>query len=312
MLPDLLRYFDLSVFHAINGWSGNPTLDRIASYEEGTYLLKGALVSAAYWGMWFVPNPQRRLMNRQTIVAALAGTIVAIIAARALANMLPFRPRPMYVPGIDYHAPTSATYDMEDWSSFPSDTACLWLALTFGLFRMSKPLGAVLMAYSVAWMCLVRIYFGIHYPSDLVAGAAIGIACVWGADRLLMARSNALGRPVMDRVLSFEQRAPHIFYSVSFLFLYEVTCIFNGVRQPLRAIAKLLKAHGSAGAESTLVVAVAAGALACAAIVGLVYLLKRRRGAIGSGQRDDFGPTVKLGHRADSGPLGTLGPKRQA
>lgn len=46
------------------------------------------------------------------------------------------------------------------------------------LFRISKPW----MAWLFPWAAMVsytRIYLGVHYPADIVAGAAVGICCGW-------------------------------------------------------------------------------------------------------------------------------------
>ena len=133
-------HLDLAVFHAVNGLCGNWLLDRIAAYEENNFFFKGAVFLTLYWWFWFAPEQDRRLRNRQIIIAAIIGAVVALALNRALAVALPFRVRPMYAAGIGYHAPSFAfAVNLEKWSAFPSDSATYWFALSCGLFRLNRP-----------------------------------------------------------------------------------------------------------------------------------------------------------------------------
>lgn len=54
----------------------------------------------------------------------------------------------------------------------------LWL-----LFKTSKPWMAWLFLYATV-VSYTRIYLGVHYPGDILAGGAIGILCGWMSFRL--------------------------------------------------------------------------------------------------------------------------------
>jgi undecaprenyl-diphosphatase len=58
--------------------------------------------------------------------------------------------------------------------SFPSAHATSALAAATALGRVSHPARAPLYGLALA-ICLTRPYLGMHYPSDVVAGAAIGL-----------------------------------------------------------------------------------------------------------------------------------------
>lgn len=227
---------DLFLLHIVNGWCGSPVLDQMALFTDRINLLKGGLTVAVFWWFWYAGDERTRFERRQIIVVAFLATFAAIFLSRAMAATLPFRLRPMYTPGIGYHAPSiHLRMDMETWSSFPSDHAAMWFALSYGVWRLSRRFGWVAYAYSVIWICLPRLYLGIHYPSDLLVGALVGLGCGWGAFRLPLRRSAKL-------CLLIERRYPQWFYPVAFLVAFEIADMFNDVRKVLHGL-RLLHAH---------------------------------------------------------------------
>jgi undecaprenyl-diphosphatase len=270
-------HLDLAVFHAVNGLCGNWLLDRIAAYEENNFFFKGAVFLTLYWWFWFAPEQDRRLRNRQIIIAAIIGAVVALALNRALAAALPFRVRPMYAAGIGYHAPSLAfAVNLEKWNSFPSDSATYWFALSCGLFRLNRPLGVAAMLYSALWMCLVRLYLGIHYPSDLLAGAVLGVVVVW-AVAWLMARQGALAKFLMSRVTIAEHDHPQLFYAVAFVISFELTVMFDDLRDLVRTAMHVLGAAGYRGVGEGDTLFLVAGAVLLLAAVGYASVLWRRR-----------------------------------
>ena len=278
--------FDIFLFHSVNAWCGNRVLDHLVNYEEQHDLLKGGIFLAVYWWFWFAPSGERWNTNRRRIIAALIGVFFALVAARALAMALPFRMRPMFAAGIGYHPPSIlVTPDMEDWSSFPSDTATVFFALAFGIFYFSRPLGLLLMGYAVVWICLPRLYLGGHYPSDLVAGALLGVTVVWVCVAILEARDGALGRRVMAPFAEAERRWPQVFYAAGFLLSFEMAVMFDDIRDLVRGTTRVLRQAGYFGVgEGEALFLIGGTLLALIAIASVAVFAWRlsRRGRIGS------------------------------
>ena len=229
---------DLWIFHAINGWSGSGALDWLVGFADRSELLKAGVFVAAFWWFWFSPVSRPEL--RRIVISALLGTIVALLIARTLASALPFRVRPIFTAGIDYHSPTvpmQAYSSMEDWSSFPSDHGAMWFALVYGLWRLSRPAGIVAALYSVVWICAVRVYLGLHYPSDLLAGGLIGLTCGYLTPRLG-------GDRLAGYVLTYEESHQPAFYAVAFLATFEIAEIFDDVRMFMHGSLHALQALG--------------------------------------------------------------------
>ncbi|MER6471998.1 phosphatase PAP2 family protein [Streptomyces collinus] len=59
-----------------------------------------------------------------------------------------------------------------DWS-FPSNHTAIAVAATVALFFVSRRLGAVAALCAVA-MAVSRVWIGVHYPHDVLAGAVVG------------------------------------------------------------------------------------------------------------------------------------------
>jgi undecaprenyl-diphosphatase len=251
---------DLWIFHTINGWSGFWLLDWIAAFADRSELLKAGVLVAAFWWFWF--SPVSRPDVRRIVISALLGTIVALFVARGLASILPFRVRPIFTTGIGYQLPTlpmSGYFSMEDWSSFPSDHGAMWFALVYGLWRLSRPVGIAAAVYSIVWICVVRVYLGLHYPSDLLAGALIGLTCGYLTPRMG-------GDRIARYVLTYEESHPQAFYAVAFLATFEIAEIFDDVRVFMHGSLYALRAIGFRSAHLM-------GALAVSGTVVLLFVL---------------------------------------
>ena len=74
----------------------------------------------------------------------------------------------------------------------------MWFALVYGLWRLSRPVGIAAAVFSTVWVCIVRIYLGIHYPSDLLAGGLIGLVCAYITPRIG-------GNKLADYALTYER-----------------------------------------------------------------------------------------------------------
>lgn len=111
---------------------------------------------------------------------------------------------------------------MHDWSSFPSDHAALYFALATGLWLANRRWGAVALAWTLMVICVPRIYVGMHYASDIVAGAVLGIVVMLAATRL--------PRRFTYPALHFEKARTSWFYGAAFLLTFEIAYNFVNLR----------------------------------------------------------------------------------
>lgn len=276
VLLHTIHSVDISIYRFLTGLAGNWVLDRLASHAEADNILKGGFFFAIYWYLWFRDGSDRE-RRRRDVTAIVIAAPVAVIVARIVALLAPFRLRPVYDPALA-HAVYSIplTFNLEDWNSFPSDTAAFFFALAFGLVHLIRRLAIPIVLYTVAWICLFRMYLGIHYASDIVAGCVIGITTVW-----VSLRSNLLQSIITRYVLTAIARKPGRFYAIAFLLSFEMASVFDGTRHIGKVLvhtAQFVLHHGSTQSRPSSPIDALAGFLAIAGVlVAAAYLLAALR-----------------------------------
>ena len=124
--------------------------------------------SLVLFGLWLHGRGPERFRN-QVVTLAAASSVGVANAVTALINARFFRPRPF----LDNEL-TLLFYEPTD-SSFPSNAAAVGFAVATAVFVRHRRTGAALYALAALWG-LARIYAGVHYPTDVIGGALIGIA----------------------------------------------------------------------------------------------------------------------------------------
>lgn len=156
--------FDTTVFQALYGLAGrSAAVDFVAVFlaQYLPYLLVAAfLISLFFERAW-----QKRFYS--FALAALAvilsrGIIVAVI------RFIYPRPRPFEVFGFEPLIEKVAS------PGFPSSHAAFFFALATSLFIMNRRSG-IWFLVAAALMGVARVVVGVHWPVDIVAGAAVGI-----------------------------------------------------------------------------------------------------------------------------------------
>ena len=156
----------------INGPAGNSSiLDSLARFaaEDLLFVLCGLLALA---GCWEIAHRRQRAIEIGAI--ALVATAVAIAIAFAL-GMAWFEARPFVA-----DADTVRLIPHGADASFPSDHAAVAAAVaTVGALAWRR-FGPIFIAMAVI-IGIARVYVGVHYPLDIVAGWAIGASTALGA-----------------------------------------------------------------------------------------------------------------------------------
>ncbi|HET6508037.1 MAG TPA: phosphatase PAP2 family protein [Baekduia sp.] len=138
--------------------------DPLVAYANASEALFLGLLIAAF----VLVGGRRGTGTRRAVVAAGLGAGVALALAAVLARVVD-RPRPFVAHPGDVHLFAAHAAD----AGFPSDHATASFAIAVALLLRSRAWGvAALVAATL--LSVARVAMGIHYPSDVLAGAALG------------------------------------------------------------------------------------------------------------------------------------------
>ncbi|MEO7343596.1 MAG: phosphatase PAP2 family protein [Methylotenera sp.] len=217
--------FDNAVLSYLNHYVGvSPRFDAAVVFLSWISLLKMTPLILILWSFWFIRDGNT-VNRRKDVVLVFLGSCVAMAIARGLSLFLPFRLRPLFNPDLMLHIPKQLSLESFDHlSSMPSDHAALAFAIAMGIFLMNRVWGSLALLHAAFIICLPRAYLSIHYPTDLIAGAVLGVLAAWVTMRLVNIKGLA------DKVMAFEHARPATFYSISLLFSSQMMQMFNEVR----------------------------------------------------------------------------------
>src|SRR5690348_480308 len=162
-----LQTLDIALFHFINGSLSNPCFDRLMPVLSGGD-------SVMRWFVWFAVaaivgtlgfgSARARLCALMiTLVVALGDPLVVNTIKHLIA-----RPRPCLVlPGVIERLGCTAS------GSMPSAHAANWFAMTMVAFLFYRRSLWFMLPLALA-VSFSRIYNGVHYPSDVLAGMILG------------------------------------------------------------------------------------------------------------------------------------------
>lgn len=158
---------DAALFRLINGTHAaiaDPVMVAV------TWLGAGAAVWFAL-SLFAMTRPRHRAAAGRAILAlALTLGINDPIVKRVVARPRPFAGQLVDARVIQYPRPTTPSFP--SGHSATAVVGAVSLARVWPQARWALAILGALIAYS-------RIYVGVHYPTDVIAGLLVGAACVW-------------------------------------------------------------------------------------------------------------------------------------
>ncbi|MEA2466020.1 MAG: hypothetical protein QOJ57_146, partial [Thermoleophilaceae bacterium] len=154
---------DFRIAHALDAFSA-----RHDGFEDvmGAYAAASELLFLAVVVAMFLLLPRRR----GAAVAAGASAGLALLIAHFVSAAVD-RPRPFVEHAATIHLFVAHAPD----PSFPSDHATAAFAIAVAVALRWRPAGWALLAMA-AVVAVGRVFLGLHYPSDVLAGALLGTA----------------------------------------------------------------------------------------------------------------------------------------
>ena len=224
---------DAAILHFLNSVAGKSTLlDHAVNLISRIHFLKGVVFFSVLWGAWFARSRDDAGTARRDVVLTCLAAAIAAPLSRVLQLVFPVRARPTLNPTLNFSAPIALDpSELHRWGSFPSDHAAFFFAIAVGMWFSFRRLAWLLLAWSILVIALPRLYLGLHYPSDVLGGAALGIGTT-----LLVRRFTP--RSTVDHVLLAEQRWPALFYGSAFMLSYLIATLFDDIREVGAGLAK--------------------------------------------------------------------------
>ena len=143
---------------------------------------------AAVVGLWVAGRPRTRSPVRLAAVAAPIAAAIGLGVNQIVSHVWT-RERPTFAHPDQAHlffVPPSSD------PSFPSDHSTAAFAIAFAVFFLSRKVGIGFLIVATL-VALSRVFVGLHYPSDVVAGVLIGAGSAWLV--------TAAARPLIVRIV---------------------------------------------------------------------------------------------------------------
>jgi undecaprenyl-diphosphatase len=163
---------DYLIFQSINNWAGKHSLlDYLAVFcaEYLGYILVAVLIAL------FLKDRQK---YQSLIIKALSAVILSRLLITEIIRFFYPKLRPFMA-----HNDVHLLLNHSTSPSFPSGHASFFFALSAIVYFWDKKIGSWFLAAS----CLIaffRVFAGVHWPSDVLAGATVGIFSAWAIEKL--------------------------------------------------------------------------------------------------------------------------------
>ena len=172
-----LQAIDTALFRFVNQSLANPVLDWLMPGLAGHSLFVPVLLVLGVWLVWKGGRRGRLFVLFLALVILLGDSLVCNTIKTAVG-----RPRPCVA-----LADARKLIGCSGSGSMPSGHAANWFAAAMVCFIFYRRSWRVMLP-AAATVAFSRVYNGVHYPSDVVAGGILGAgyaaAGVWSADAL--------------------------------------------------------------------------------------------------------------------------------
>jgi undecaprenyl-diphosphatase len=215
-----LHRFDFFVIHSINGLSRRSSLFDLGVRTLERDMFSNLLMVALVWYVWF---KRQHVEARAGVLAGVLAAFFSGVVSRGMQLGLPTHLRPLHDPSLHFQVPFFVDpQSLNHWSSFPSDHAAVLFGLATIIFFTDRGAGWLALGCA-AIINLGRIYMGFHYPTDIIAGAMLGVMTVsatFGLSRL----------PRVMQMVAGAMRHRALFYAVCFYLSFGVVTLFSDFR----------------------------------------------------------------------------------
>ena len=113
---------------------------------------------------------EQNIEKHRLLMACLISMVIGLVVTNLVIKNWAARPRP-----YDFFEDLTLIIERQHDFSFPSGHSTNSFACAWVIFRMAKKRYGVPALILAILIALSRLYVGVHYPTDVLAGMAIGI-----------------------------------------------------------------------------------------------------------------------------------------
>jgi undecaprenyl-diphosphatase len=161
---------DWALFHVLNGsLRGHPLVgDEIADFVT---IWAVPVFAVATFALWFLDRPGPRYRWKIACLSGLTAAALGLVVGQVVSHLW-VRERPF----VAHPSQTLLLVAPSNEPSFPSDHAIAAFAIAVSVALIGgRLLGSVFLT-AATMVAVSRVFVGLHYPGDVLGGAAIGAA----------------------------------------------------------------------------------------------------------------------------------------
>ena len=221
-----------AIARALNRLSGRYFLLDHVAHDLTKEAFSNLPMMALIWFAWGRTGDDQRAR----IVSGVLVSILAIVLCYVLQVAFPHHLRPLHDPALRFLPPPAI--DPRVFSpgmSFPSEHAAMLFALATTIYTVLPPLGLFCLVLA-SLLSAIRVYLGFHFPTDVVAGAMIGIVAV-GLSRSEWPLATS------RRTVAWASGHLPLFSAVAFYLCACISRMFEDYRYVAVGVSRMLRAH---------------------------------------------------------------------
>ncbi len=162
-------YYDIKVFNFINGFANQSTIVDVLGIFLAHYLAYILGLFLLFFLFW----PKKNIVkNRAMVLGSITSALISIFVVKKIILLFFARPRPYVILPLTHKLIAASI--AENLQAFPSGHAIVFFSLSSVIYNFNKKLGILFFVSSVL-MGIARVFVGVHWPSDILAGAILGI-----------------------------------------------------------------------------------------------------------------------------------------
>lgn len=194
-----LSGLDYKIFTALNNLTGrNAFLDYLFILCAVYFAYIIPLILLAWW---FAAKD--RILARKAVIMAALSALVAREVVKTVITFFWARNRPFIA-----HVVHNIVGKSDNQASFPSGHAIAMFSIAAAVYSYDKRMGTLMYVMAVL-TGFGRIIVGVHYPSDIIGGAILGMLTGWLMVKFLnqhIDRFVAWASNISDRIFPFTKR----------------------------------------------------------------------------------------------------------